>query len=91
MSERIDVSRLVRQDDCRRIVQVKRETLEGTRQLPRGVFLVGDFRRARNQISHPRPLQVVEENFLGIEEVADDLLKAAEVIHQLGSKLARHG
>ncbi len=80
---RINHPRFVRHDPPRRIVEIQGERLERTRQLPGGVFLVVHPARAREEVAHPGPLQVGGKNLIRIEEITDDLLKAAEVVDQL--------
>src|SRR6476659_6328367 len=87
----VDRSRFVRQNPGGRIFEVKGQSLERPRQLSRRVFLISYLGRAGDQVAHSGPPQVAGEDFIWIEEITDDLLKAGEIYNQLGREIAVAG
>ena len=65
------------------VFDVEREALQRARKLAGGVLGVVDFRVGGEQVFHARAAQVGLEKTVGIEEVADDLLKAGEIGHEI--------
>ena len=65
------------------VFDVEREALQRARKLAGGVLGVVDFRVGGEQVFHACAAQIGLEKTVGIVEVADDLLEAGEVLHEI--------